>query len=252
MSGHSKWKTIQHKKAAEDAKKGKAFSKISKELMVEAKRGGSDPNTNAALRALIQKAKGVNMPADNVMRAIKKGAGELEGASYEETMYEGYAAGGVGLVVACLTDNRNRTAAEIRHMFSRHGSSLAGVGAVSRGFERKGQIFVDASAVDEDKLMTVVLDAGADDMSKQGDQFQILTSPSTFVTVCEAMEKAGIPKVSAELGLVPGTLVPVTDKAVANSVMKFVSDLEDHDDVQNVYTNMDVSDELAKELDEAS
>ena len=251
MSGHSKWKTIQHKKGAADAKRGKIFSKIGKELMLEARRSGSDASMNAALRTLIQKAKAANMPSDNIQRAIKKGAGELGGAVLEEVMYEGFAAGGVGMVVAVLTDNRNRAAAEIRHIFNRHGSSFAALGAVSRGFERKGQILVDQSVVEEEKLMTLALDAGADDMTLDGSQYEILTDPSKFLAVCEALEKSSIPTVSAEQALVPLTWVPVSDKAAASSVMRFVQDLEDHDDVQNVYTNMDVDDAVLSQLEEA-
>ncbi len=244
MSGHSKWKTIQHKKGAADAKRGKIFSKLSKELMVVARNGGSDPLTNAALRNLIQKAKGANMPADNIDRAIKKGAGELEGIVYEEVAYEGYAAGGVGIVVMVLTDNRNRATSEIRHTFTRHGTSFATAGSVARGFERKGQILVDATIVDEDKLMGIVLDAGADDMTRDGDQFEILTAATAFGDVTEALEKAGIATLNAEVTLLPITAVPVADPGVAGSILKFVADLEESDDVQNVYTNMDMSDEV--------
>jgi YebC/PmpR family DNA-binding regulatory protein len=248
MSGHSKWKTIQHKKGAADAKRGKMFSKLSRELMVLARRSGGNPDMNPALRACIQKAKSINMPADNVDRAIKKGTGELGGVTYEETMYEGFAAGTVSVVVSVLTDNKNRTTAELRHIFGKHGSSLAAQGAVSRGFERKGQIIVDAAAADEDKLMGIALDAGAEDMVNDGGQFEILTDPASFSAVSEAVEKAGIKPVSAEVALVPKMYVPVSEKAVASSVLKFVSDLEDHDDVQNVYTNMDIADEVLKEL----
>ena len=242
MSGHSKWKTIQHKKGAADAKRGKIFSKLAKEIMVIAKAGGGDPDKNAALRTVLQKAKSVNMPADNIDRAIKKGTGELEGATYEEVMYEGYAAGGVGLVVNVLTDNKNRAAAEIRHIFGRHGSNFASQGSVSRGFERRGQIFVDASKVNEDDLMAVVLDAGADDMVHDGDQFEVLTQPSAFSSVSEALEKAGVPVLSGEVAMVATAPIPVADPGVAQSVMKFIDDLEDNDDVQNVYHNMDVDD----------
>ena len=252
MSGHSKWKTIQHKKGAADARRGKVFSKVSKELMVEARRGGSDADMNPSLRTLIQKAKSVNMPADNIERAIKKGAGELEGVTFEEIVYEGYAAGGVGLVVLVLTDNRNRAAAEIRHIFTRHGSGFAGQGAVTRGFERKGQVYVDAAAADEEKLMEVVLEAGADDMQRDGDQFEILTDPSAFVAVTEALEAVEIPSLSAEVALVPVNAVPVTEKSAASSVLRFIADLEDNDDVQNVFSNMDLSDELLKELEASS
>lgn len=248
MSGHNKWSTIKHKKGAADAKRGQTFSKLSKELMVAARQGGSDPAMNTTLRTAIQKAKSVNMPADNIDRAVKKGAGEIEGVTYEEVVYEGYAAGGVGLVVMGLTDNKNRAAAEIRHIFTRHGSSFASQGSVSRGFERKGQIFVDAAAVEEDKLMDIVLEAGADDMQQDGDQFEILTDPSTFSDVSEALEKAEITTMGAQIALVPTTPVPVAEKSVASSIMRFINDLEDNDDVQNVYSNMDVPDEIMAEL----
>ncbi len=250
MSGHSKWATIKHKKGAADAKRGKIFSKIAKELMVVARQGGSDPNMNPTLRTLIQKAKSVNMPADNVDRAIKKGAGELEGAVFEEVVYEGYAGGGVGLIVQGLTDNKNRAAAEIRHTFSKHGSSFAQQGSVSRGFQRRGQIFIDAEGVDEDELMGVVLEAGAEDMKRDGGQFEVVTDPTTFADVTEALEAAGIATLSADVSLVSDTLVPVTEKSTAASIMRFIDALEDNEDVQNVYTNMDVDDAIMQELND--
>ncbi len=250
MSGHSKWATIKHKKGAADAKRGKVFSKLAKELMVVSRQGGSDPGMNPTLRTLIQKAKSVNMPADNVDRAIKKGSGELEGAVFEEVVYEGYAGGGVGLIVQALTDNKNRAAAEIRHVFTKHGSSFAQQGSVSRGFHRKGQIFVDAEGVNEDELMGVVLEAGAEDMTREGDQFEILTDPNTFADVTEALEAAGIATLSADVSLVSETLVPVNDKATAASIMRFIEALEDNDDVQNVYSNMDVDEAIMQELND--
>jgi len=253
MSGHSKWKTIAHKKGAADARRGKAFSKVSKELMVVARQGGSNPEMNPALRNVMQKAKSVNMPADNVERAIKKGAGELEGVTFEEIVYEGYAAGGIGMVVKALTDNKNRAASEIRHIFTKHGSNFAAQGSVTRGFERKGQIFLDAASVDEEKLMEVVLEAGAEDMKRDGEQFEVLTDPASFADVTEALEKAEIETLNAEVSLVPAAYVPVADKATAAAVLRFVAELEDNDDVQNVYTNMDVPDEILEELaDQAS
>lgn len=248
MSGHSKWKTIQHKKGAADAKRGKIFSKMAKEFMVVARAGGSDPNTNAALRNLMQKAKSVNMPQENIERAIKKGAGELEGVTFHEIVYEGYAGGGVGMIVMVLTDNKNRAAAEIRHIFTKHGSDFAGQGSVMRGFTRRGQIFVDASVVDEDKLMALVLEAGAEDMVQTEGQFEILTDPAAFADVMQALEKAGIATQGGEVAMVPQNYVPVSDKAVAQAVLRFVADLEDHDDVQNVYTNMDVDQSIMKDL----
>lgn len=244
MSGHSKWATIKHKKGAADAKRGKVFSKLAKELMVVARQGGGNPDDNPTLRTLIQKCKGVNMPGDNIDRAIKKGTGELGGAVFEEVVYEGYAGGGVGLVVYALTDNKNRAAAEIRHVFGKHGSSLATQGAVSRNFERKGQIVVDASGVEEDTLMNLVLDAGAEDMTVDGETFEIVTDPSSFADISEAIEKAGITPLSSEVTLMPLTTVSVNEKAQASSVLRFVAALEDIDDVQDVYHNMEMSDEL--------
>lgn len=249
MSGHSKWATIKHKKSAADAKRGQIFSKLSKELMVVARKGGSNPELNAALRSLIQKAKSYNMPSENIERAIKKGAGELGTQVFEEVVYEGYAPGGVALVVMCLTDNRNRAAAEIRHVFSRHGSNLAAQGSVTRNFQRKGQIIVDASKVDEDKLLGIVLEAGAEDVQQDNGHFEILTDPSAFNDVTAALEKAGIEMLSAEISLIPTTPLPVT-REVARAAMKFIADLEECEDVQNVYTNMDISDEVLKELEQ--
>lgn len=248
MSGHSKWKTIAHKKGLADAKRGKVFSKLSKELMVAAKQGGSNPDTNLTLRTIIQKAKSANMPSDNVDRAIKKGAGETGGVVYEEVVYEGFAAGGIALIVKALTDNKNRAAAEIRHIFTKHGSNFAAQGAVTRGFVRKGQIFVDAPESDEDKIMSIVLDAGADDMERDGDQFEILTDPANFSNVMDALEKAGVKTHDSQISLVPLAYVPVKDVNVANSVYRFISDLEDNDDIQDVYTNMDIADEIVDKV----
>jgi YebC/PmpR family DNA-binding regulatory protein len=248
MSGHSKWAKIKHQKGAADAKKGKVFSKLAKEIMVVAKQGGGDPGMNPSLRNLIQKAKSVNMPNDNIDRAIKKGTGEMGGVVYEEVSYEGYAQGGVGLIVKALTDNKNRAAAEIRNIFKKNGSDFATLGAVSRGFERRGHILVDAAGQDEDKVMTIVLEAGADDMTSQDGSFEILTSTQSFADVCDALQKAGIQPASAEVGLIPNTSVPVADIGVAKAVQKFVNALEDYDDVQNVYTNMDVDAAIVEQL----
>jgi len=244
MSGHSKWATIKHKKGAADAKRGKMFSKIAKEIMVAAQQGGGDPSANISLRALIQKGKGVNMPNDNIDRAIKKGTGELGATSFEEITYEGYAGGGVALIVNVLTDNRNRAAAEIRHIFSKHGSSFAQQGSVSRNFERKGQLLVDAASVDEETLMELALEAGADDVVLDGEQYEILTDPSAFADVCDALEGAEIEATSKEVTLLPTLTAPVTEVAQARSILKFVAALEDNDDVQDVYTNMEMTDEV--------
>ena len=248
MSGHSKWATIKHKKGAADAKRGKVFSKMAKELIVTAKAGGGSPDTNAALRALIARCKAASMPNDNIERAIKKGTGELGGAAMEEIIYEGYAAGGVGLIVKVLTDNKNRAASEIRHTFNRHGSDFAAQGAVSRNFKRRGQIFVPGAGVDEGALMDVVLNAGADDMQQDGDNFEILTDPKVLPQVQEAIEKAGIKIEQSEVRMIPDAYVPVADKSVAKTVLNFVEALEEHDDVQAVYHNMDVPDAVMAEL----
>lgn len=250
MSGHSKWATIKHKKGAADAKRGKMFSKLAKEIMVVARQGGGDPGANITLRTLIQKAKGVNMPNDNIERAIKKGTGETEGVSFDEIVYEGYANGGVGLIVFVLTDNRNRAAAEIRHIFKKHGSDFAQLGSVSRGFERKGQIIVDANTVEEEALMDTALEAGAEDMKSDGEQFEILTDPSGFSDVCEALENAGIATLAQEVLLLPTLPVPVDDVAQAKSVLNFINALEDNDDVQNVYSSMDMSDAVLAAISE--
>ncbi len=249
MSGHSKWKTIQHKKGTADAKRGKIFSRMSKELMIVAKAGGGNPDTNASLRTTIAKARAANMPMDNIERAIKKGTGELESATLEEILYEGFAEGGVGLVVKILTDNKNRAAAEIRHIFTRNNSSFAAQGAVSRGFRRRGQIYVAVAGTDEEKLMNTALEAGAEDMRQDGDHFEILTEPGVFPAVMEALEKAGFKTEDSEIRYVPDNYVPVTDPAVAKSVMRFVEALEENDDVQDVYTNMDVDDSLLSKLE---
>ncbi len=250
MSGHSKWAKIKHAKGAADAKKGKIFSRLAKELMVLAKQGGGDPTMNAALRNVIQKAKAVNMPNDNIDRAIKKGTGEVGGAVYEEVSYEGYAGGGVGLIVKALTDNKNRAAAEIRNIFKKNNSDFAALGAVSRGFERKGQIVVEAAGQSEDKIMEIVLNAGADDMVNEGESFVISASVQTFADVCDALQKAGIQPISAEIGLFPLTTVPVKDVSVAKAVNKFVAALEDYEDVQNVYVNMEIDDSIASQVEE--
>lgn len=248
MSGHSKWKTIQHKKGAADAKRGKIFSVLSKELTVTARQGGGDPDVNMSLRAVVQKARAANMPADNIDRAIKKGTGDLQGTVLEEMVYEGYAAGGVGVIVKALTDNKNRAVAEIRHIFAKHNCSFANQGAVSRSFTRVGQIVVDAEGVEEEKLMDIILEAGADDMKKEDGRFEITTDPAVFTDVLGALEKAGMTPLDSEVGLVPDVSVPIADKGIAASVMKFVDALEDSEDVQNVYANFDIQDELLEEL----
>lgn len=252
MSGHSKWATIKHKKGAADAKRGKVFSKIAKEITVAVKASGGDPGNNPSLRTLIAKAKSVNMPNDNIDRAIKKGTGELAADILEEITYEGYAQGGVGLVVKVLTDNKNRAAAEVRHIFKKNNSDFAGVGAVSRGFERKGTIMIpEADGLTEDKVMEVALEAGADDMESEEGGFTVTCEPAAFSDVCAALEGEGIvfDQENSQVGLVATTPVAVSDPNVARAVLKFVSNLEENDDVQDVYTNMDIDDAIVGELE---
>jgi len=248
MSGHSKWANIKHKKGAADARKGKIFSKIAKEIMITVSAHGADPASNLTLRALIQKARAANMPADNIERAVKRGTGEIEGEVLEEVTFEGYAPGGVALVVQTLTNNRNRSAAEVRHVFTRYGASFAGQGSVLRSFQRKGDILIDASKIEEDKLMELVLEAGAEDMTREDDQFEVVTEPAAFMGVVDAINKAGIPMEKSEICLLPDVLVPIMDKSKAEQIIKFIEELEDLDDVQNVYSNFDIDPAVAEQL----
>lgn len=248
MSGHSKWANIKHKKAAADARKGKIFSKLAREITISVRQNGADPAANLTLRALLQKARAANMPSDNIDRAIKKGTGELQGERYEEVMFEGFAPGGVALVVQALTDNRNRTVAEVRHVFTKYGGSLAGQGQVLRSFPRKGYIVVSRDAVAEDKLLELALEAGAEDMKTEGGRYEIITDPAQFSSVLEALNKAGIPQESAELTLLPENWVPVNDRDKAAALVKFLEELEDLDDVQNVYSNADIEESIAASL----
>jgi YebC/PmpR family DNA-binding regulatory protein len=249
MSGHSKWANIKHKKGKADAARGKVFSKIGKEIMVAAGAGGGNVDDNITLRALVQKAKSVSMPKDNIERAIKKGTGELEGGQLTEGSYEGYAAGGVAVVVKVLTDNKNRSASEVRHAFTKAGANLAEQGAVSRMFQRKGQIFIEKSLTDEDTLMDLVLEAGAEDLKTDGEQFEVITDPNDYLAVSESITKAGIEMAETEITMIPDLMVEVTELAKANSIMRFVDALEELDDVQDVYTNFDISDEIAAQLE---
>ncbi|HXK79147.1 MAG TPA: YebC/PmpR family DNA-binding transcriptional regulator [Kiritimatiellia bacterium] len=244
MSGHSKWSTIKHKKGAADARRGKIFSKLAKELTVSAKASGGDPASNITLRTILAKCKAVNMPADNIERAIKKGTGELQGAALEEIMFETYAPGGVGVIILCLSDNRNRSVAEVRHVLQRNNSTLAGSNQVLRNFQRRGQILVDAEGVDEDKLIEIALDAGADDVTHEGTEFEVLTAPNVYNEVSEKITAAGY-KVSEDSGInfVPTVWTPVTDKAQATAILKMIEAIEELEDVQNVYMNGDIADE---------
>jgi YebC/PmpR family DNA-binding regulatory protein len=246
MSGHSKWATIKRKKAATDQARGKVFSKYIKEITLAA-RGGADPATNPRLRTAISAAKAVNMPAGNIERAVRRGAGLEEGVHYEETQYEGYGPGGVALLVEVATDNRNRTAGEIRHIFTKHGAALGEAGSVAYLFKPRGVILVDKGAVGEEALMEVVLEAGADDVGSEGDAYEILAPPAQFEAVKEALAAKGVPTQSAELTKLASLLVPISEKA-AESLLKLVDTLEDHDDVQKVYANFSMSDELMAKL----
>lgn len=248
MSGHSKWATIKHKKGAADAKRGKMFSKLAKEITLAAKSGG-DPASNPSLRTLIQKAKSINMPGDNIDKAIKKGTGELASEAIEEITYEGYAAGGIGLVVNVLTDNKNRAAAEIGHIFRRNGSDFAARGAVSRNFERRGQIIIEKAAAEEDALMEIALEAGADDMITDDEGYEILTQPSNYQAVATALENASIETVSSEIAYLPTVTKPVDELSKVKSLLKFIETLEDNDDVQDVYHDGDIPDELMEQAE---
>lgn len=246
MSGHSKWSSIKHKKAAVDAKRGKIFTKLIREIMVAARTGGGDPDSNPRLRTAVSTARNANMPSDNIERAIKKGTGGLEGVNYEEVHYEGYGPNGVAIYAQCLTDNKNRTASEIRNIFSKKGGTLAGAGSVAWIFEKKGLIVVPASQAGEERLMEIVLQAGAEDLSMSNDKFEIVTEPANFEAVKEGLEKAKIPLESAELTRIPKNQISLTpDKARA--VLSLIEALEDHDDVQNVYANFEIPDEVMKE-----
>jgi YebC/PmpR family DNA-binding regulatory protein len=249
MSGHSKWSTIKRKKGAADAKRGQAFTRLIREITVAAKFGGGDPDGNPRLRTAIDAAKAENMPKDNIERAIKKGTGELEGVTYEEITYEGYAPGGVAMLIEVMTDNKNRTAADIRHILNKRGGSLAKAGAVGYLFEGKGVFTVDKAAVDEDKLMEVALEAGAEDVKDEDDVFEIHCAPTDFNTVSQALTDAGIKPLSSEVTKLPSTTVAVTDLAEANRVIKLMDALDEYDDVQQVYANFDIADELLAQME---
>jgi len=241
MSGHSKWSTIKHKKGAADAKRGKIFTRIIKEMTIAARMGGGDPVGNPRLRTAIADAKAANMPKDNIERAIKKGTGELEGVAYEELTYEGYGPGGVALIVETVTDNTNRTSPEVRHIFEKYGGNMGSVGSVRFQFEKKGYINVEKSAVTEDKLMEIALEAGADDFQSDDEEiFEIYTQPAALEHVREAVEKAGIPIVEAKIGMIPTTWVKL-DETKSKAMLKLMEMLDDHDDVQNVWANLDLA-----------
>ena len=246
MSGHSKWATIKHKKAALDAKRGRTFTRIIKEISIAARTGG-DPDANPRLRTAILAAKAVSMPADNIKRAIQRGTGELGGGQIEEVIFEGYGPGGTGILVQVATDNRNRTVAEIRHLFTKHGGKLGEQGSVSRLFERKGQILIAQEKATEDQLMELVLDAGAEDIRNDGTNWEILSPLEAHEAVASAIQKAGLETVSAQVAMVPMASVRLEGKE-AQQMLKLSEVLEEHDDVQNVYANFDIDDKVMEAL----
>ena len=244
MSGHSKWATTKRHKAAVDAKRGKIFSSLSKDLTLAAKDGGGDPTTNARLRMLLQKAKAANMPADNVDRAIKKGTGELPGVVYEQLIYEGYGPGGIGIIVEVTTDNKNRAASDVRSTFTKNGGNLATPGALQFNFTKQGQFIISTEKTTEDALMNVVLDAGAEDIRNNGDFFEVLCPVPAFNAVGEALEKAGIETEDSEIAWIPNSETVITDPELAKKIVKLTDALDDLEDVQNVYSNEDLDGSL--------
>ncbi len=239
MSGHSKWATIKHKKGALDAKRGKIFTRLIKEIMVAAKAGGGDPDGNPRLRTAILAAKAENMPNDNITRAAKRGTGEIEGASYEEITFEGYGPGGVAVIVDVLTDNRNRAVSEVRHAFSKNGGNLGESGSVGYMFAKKGQIIVEKSAANEDKLTEIVLDSGAENLNSDGEYWEIITAPKDHEAVAEAVKKAGIATENSQVTMLPSTYQKL-EGSPASAMMRLLETLEDLDDTQNVYSNFDM------------
>src|SRR5262245_19452450 len=244
MSGHSKWATIKHKKAALDAKRGKSFTRIIKEITIAARSGG-DPDGNPRLRTAIVAAKAVSMPSDNIKKAIMRGTGELEGGQIEEVMFEGYGPGGAAVLVNVATDNRNRTVSEIRHVFSKNGGNMGEQGSVAWMFERKSQIFIEGGKTNEEQLMNIVLDAGADDIRSDGEQWEVLSPPDVHEAILKTIEAASIPIAEAAIAMVPKNLIKLEGKS-ASGMLKLSEALEDHDDVQNVYSNFDIDE---KELE---
>lgn len=248
MAGHSHWAGIKHKKAANDAKRGKLWSKIARMIIVAAKAGGGDPAANLTLRYAIDKAKAANMPKDTIEKAVKKGTGELGNINYEEVLYEGYAPGGVAVMVEGLTDNRTRTAPEIKKIFERRNGSLGAVGCVSWMFKKRGLITVKANAIDEDTLMDIALSNGADDMENTGEFYEITCAPDAFDGLKTTLEEKNVPLDSAELSMLPENTVAVTDPEIAQRILSLIEEFEDHDDVQEVYANFDIPDDILNKI----
>jgi YebC/PmpR family DNA-binding regulatory protein len=249
MSGHSKWHSIKHKKASQDAKRGKAFTKIIKEISVAARMKGGDPDKNPRLRQAIDRAKSVNMPADNIERAVKKGTGELEGVAYEEIIYEGYAPGGVAVFIETLTDNKNRTVSELRYIFSKHEGNIGESGCVAWMFERKGYIVVAKSEANEEDLMSLILEAGAEDMREDGSNWEIITSPKDYDSVNNILKKNNIEMDSSSISYIPQSYVKLEGKK-ARQCLKLIEELEDHEDVQHVWANFDIDEEEIEKYSE--
>ncbi|MFN5649935.1 MAG: YebC/PmpR family DNA-binding transcriptional regulator [Actinomycetes bacterium] len=247
MSGHSKWATIKHKKGAADKARGKLFAKLARQIEVAARQGGGDVDSNASLRTMVLKAKAAQMTKDAIDRAVKRGIGENDGANYESITYEGYAPGGVAMLIDVLTDNRNRTASDVRSAFTKFGGAMAEPGAVGWQFSRRGVILVDGAA-DEDAVMTAALEAGADDVERDGGSWKVLTDPSAVWDVKEALEAAGVPVQSAESTMVSSTTIEVTDKEDARQILRIMDTLEDNDDVQDVYANFDIAESIMEEV----
>ncbi|MDH4241349.1 MAG: YebC/PmpR family DNA-binding transcriptional regulator [Phycisphaerae bacterium] len=248
MSGHSHWAGIKYKKAAVDAKRGKAWSKVARMIIVAAKAGGGDPSANLTLRYAIDKAKAANMPKDTIEKAIKKGTGEIEGVSYEEVLYEGYGPAGVAIMVEALTDNRNRTTPEVKRIFEKHGGSLGATGCVNWMFTKKGLITVNNNETDEDQLFEIALNAGADDMQNTGDVYEITCDPAAYEKLKETLKEKEITTQVAEISMVPQNTVPVSDAAAAKKIISLMEAFEDHEDVQNTYANFDIPDEVLSEI----
>ncbi len=248
MSGHSKWSTIKRKKGAIDAKRGKVFSKLIKEITVAARQGGGDPDGNPRLRSAIATAKTENMPKDNISRAIAKGSGGVDGDVYEEILYEGYGPGGVAVLVECMTDNRNRTVADIRHFFAKSNGNLGENGCVAWMFEKKGQIVVDKATISEEDLMDKALESGAEDVVEEENEFQVLSSVDDFNDVRDGLEEQGVQYLEASVSMIPKNTIEVTEEKVAASMLKLLENLEDHDDVQKVHANFDIEESLMENL----
>ena len=249
MSGHSKWSSIKHKKGAADVKRGKLFSKLSRAIIVAAKEGGPDPAGNLALQNAVEKARSYSMPKDNIERAIARGSGEgADGSTFETVIYEGYGPEGVAVLVEALTDNRNRTASDVRFLFSKHGGNLGATGAVAWQFERRGIVLVAADGVDEDELVLVAADAGADDVERDGSTYQVSSTPASLMAVRQAIEAAGFSIESAGLSMVPKTTVEIAEESVARTVVRLVEGLEDNDDVQDVFANFDIPERVLEAI----